>query len=251
MNTKIGLIGLIQPHTTAEFWAAMQRLGEIGYQGVESPGHLLEGDVAENLRRLHSLGLEVIAVPGMREALRDELERVIRDAHALQAKNVACYWGPCESKEQILRDAELYNKAGTVLARAGLRLCYHNHEHEFKTTYDGVYALDLLAANTDPQAVFFEIDVAWVTFGGENPVNVLRRYAGRVPAIHVKDLWGLEERGRFTTVGTGLVDVRGSILTARETGVEWAVVEQDEVRNLDAWQTITVSYLNLKEQGLS
>jgi sugar phosphate isomerase/epimerase len=249
--TKIGLIGLIHQDSQRDFWGSMQRVAQIGYQGVESPGGLLEGDVNENLRRFHGLGLQVIAVPALREALRDDLDRVIAEAHALQAPNVACYWGPCESRDQILHDAELYNRAGARLAREGLRLCYHNHEHEFRASYDGVYALDLLAANTDPKALYFEIDVAWVTFGGENPVNVLRRYAGRVPAVHIKDLWGLEERGRFTAVGTGLVNIQDSILVARETGVEWAVVEQDEVRNLDAWQTVTISYLNLKERGLA
>lgn len=249
--TKIGLIGLIHEDSRRDFWGSMQRLAQIGYQGVESPDGLLQGDVQANLRRFHELGLQVIAIPGMREALRDELDRVIADAHALQAGHVICYWGPCDSKDELLRDAELYNRTGARLAREGIKLCYHNHEHEFRTNYDGVYALDLLAANTDPKAVFFEIDIAWVTFGGENPVNVLRRYAGRVPIIHVKDLWGLEERGRFTAVGTGLVNVRDSILTARETGVEWAVVEQDEERRLDAWQTVQVSYWNLKERGLA
>jgi sugar phosphate isomerase/epimerase len=248
---KTGLIGLLNAEYQRDFWGSVKRVAEIGYQGIESPDGLLKGDIKENMRRFRDFGLEVIAVPALREPLRDELDRVIADAHALGARNVACYWGPCESREQILRDAELYNRAGARLASEGLRLCYHNHEHEFKTHYGGVYALDLLAANTDPKAVFFEIDVAWVTFGGENPVNVLRRYAGRIPAVHVKDLWGLEERGLFTTVGTGLVDIPGSIRAARETGVEWAVVEQDEVRNLDAWQTVTVSFLNLKEQGLA
>jgi sugar phosphate isomerase/epimerase len=246
---KLGLIGLINADADLDFWGSMQRVAGLGYHGVESPDHMLAGDAAANLKRLHGLGLEVIAIPALREALRDELERVIADAHALQTRNVACYWGPCESREQILRDAELYNRAGARLASEGLRLCYHNHEHEFKNSYDGVYALDLLAANTDPRHVFFEVDIAWVTFGGEDPARVLRRYAGRVPAIHVKDLWSLEKRNLFTAVGTGIVNIPAALQAARETGVEWAVVEQDQVRNLDAWQTVTASALNLIEQG--
>ena len=79
---------------------------------------------------------------------------------------------------------------------------------------------------------------------------MLRRLAGRVPAIHVKDLYGLETRGQFTAVGTGVVKVRESIQAAMETGVEWVVVEQDHLRHLTALETITVSYLNLKEMEL-
>jgi hypothetical protein len=40
------------------------------------------------------------------------------------------------------------------------------------------------------------------------------------------------------------------VRTAIDTGVEWIVVEQDRLRNLSALETITVSYLNLKEAGL-
>jgi sugar phosphate isomerase/epimerase len=67
---------------------------------------------------------------------------------------------------------------------------------------------------------------------------------------HVKDLYGLEERGQFTVVGIGVVNVRDSVQIATEIGIEWVVIEQDTLRNLTAFETITVSYLNLKEAGL-
>ena len=158
--------------------------------------------------------------------------------------------GACESTEQLLRDAEVYNAAGARLAAEGLNLCYHNHEHELRATFDGVRALDVLAEHTDPDAVFFELDIAWVTFGGEDPVRVPHRMAGRVPAIHVKDLWSLEQRGCFTAVGTGVVKVKDAVQAAIDTGVEWVVVEQDELHNLTAFDTIALSYLYLREAGL-
>jgi len=249
-KAKIGLIGLVGAEAKADFWGTMERVAAIGYQGIEGARALLEGDVAANLARFKALGLEVLTVSASREGLRDELDQVVADAHALEAPRVSVWWGPCETKESVLQDAELYNAAGARLAAEGITLCYHNHEHEFRTAFNGVYALDVLAEHTDPQALSFEIDVAWVTFGGADPVAVLRRMAGRVPAIHVKDLWGLDERGKFTAVGTGVVKVQEAVQAAIETGVEWVVVEQDTLRNLTAFETITVSYLNLKEAGL-
>ena len=62
--------------------------------------------------------------------------------------------------------------------------------------------------------------------------------------------WSLEERGRFTAVGTGIVKVREAVQAAIETSVEWVAIEQDQLRNLAAFETIAVSYLNLKEAGL-
>ncbi len=249
-KANIGLIGIVGEEAKADFWGTMQRVAEIGYRGIEAPGGLRQGNVAENLKRFHDLGLKVLTVSASREALQTDLENIIAEARSLQSPRVTVWWAPCETREAVLQDAELYNAAGARLASEGLTLCYHNHEHEFQKTFQGVYALDVLAEHTDPSALAFEIDIAWVTFGGEDPVKVLRRLAGRVPAIHVKDLYGLSERGQFTTVGTGVVAVQESVQAAWETGVEWIVVEQDHLRHLTAWETVTVSYLYLKEAGL-
>lgn len=249
-KAKAGLIGIVGDEAKQDYWGTMRRVAEIGYTGIEGEGPLLTGDVAENMRRFHDLGLEVLTVSASRDQLRDEPEKILANAKAVGAPRATVWWGPCETKDAVLRDAELYNAAGSLLAADGVMLCYHNHEHEFQRSFNGVYALDVLVEHTDPAALAFEIDVAWVTFGGENPIKVLKRLAGRVPAIHVKDLYGLEKRGDFTSVGTGLVDIKGSVETAIALGIEWVVVEQDTLRNLTAFETATISYLYLKEAGL-
>ncbi len=247
---KLGLIGLVGEEAKKDFWGTMQKVAEIGYQGIEGAAQLLEGDVEANVRRFHELGLQVITHSASREQLRDQLDTVIAQAKALKAPHVTVWWATCNSKEELLRDAELYNAAGAKMAAEGLKLCYHNHDHEFKTTFNGLYALDILAEYTDPQSVYFELDIAWITLGGADPAHILRKMAGRVPAIHIKDVYGVDEVGKWTAVGTGVVKVKESILAAREIGVDWMVVEQDKLRNLTAMETITVSYLNLKEAGL-
>jgi len=249
-KAKIGLIGIVGEESKSDFWGTMQRVAEIGYQGIEAPHALLEGDAVANLKRFHDLGLQVLTISASREQLRDDIAGVVAEAKALQSPRVSVWWAPCDSQEAVLQDAELYNVAGATLAQEGLTLCYHNHGHEFRQVYNGVYALDIIAEHTDPKALAFELDIAWITFGGEDPVNVLRRYAGRVPAIHVKDIRSMESPAQFTAVGTGIVKIRESVQAAIETGVEWVVVEQDQLRNLTAFETITVSYLNLKEAGL-
>ncbi len=250
-KAKIGLIGIVGAEAKADFWGTMQRVAELGYAGIEAPGGLRDGDVHENVKRFHDLGLEVLTVSADRDGLRDNLDGILAEAKALQSPRVSVWWGPCETKDSVLRDAELYNTAGAKLAAEGVTLCYHNHEHEFSKTFDGVYALDVLAANTDPAALSFELDIAWITFGGEDPVRVLKRYSGRVPAVHVKDLSRLDERGHFTAVGTGVVPVQASVETALALGIEWMVVEQDTLRHLSGMETAAVSIWNLKEMGLA
>ena len=249
-KAKIGLIGIVGEEANQDFWGTMRRVAEIGYRGIEAPGGLMDGDVAENLKRFHGLGLEVLTVSASREGLRDDLPALIAQAKALQSPRATVWWAPCDTREAVLSDANLYNEAGAKLAEEGITLCYHHHEHEFRSIFNGVCAFDVLAEHTDPRALAFEMDIAWITFGGADPVSTLRRLAGRVPAVHVKDLYGLGERGQFTAVGTGIVNVRDSVQAAIEIGIEWIVIEQDTLRHLTAFETITVSYLNLKEAGL-
>ncbi|QHW35507.1 sugar phosphate isomerase/epimerase (plasmid) [Paenibacillus rhizovicinus] len=248
---KLGLIGIVEEEAKRDFWCTMGRVAGIGYRGIEGAEQLLEGNAEENVARFHSLGLQVLTCSASRELLREDLEGVIFRARQLHTNRVTIWWAPCDSAESIREDIELYNTAGTKLAAEGIKLCYHNHDHEFRNAFGGVTAMDLLAAGTDPAALFFELDIAWITYGGEDPARMLRKYAGRVPAIHVKDLHGLENQEHpFTTVGTGIVKLREAISTAADIGTEWMVVEQDQLRNLTAFETITASYLNLKEAGL-
>nr|WP_239565930.1 sugar phosphate isomerase/epimerase [Paenibacillus sacheonensis] len=245
------MIGIIHEELEADFWGTASKAAAIGYQGIEGVEKwLLEGDVRSNLGRFHALGMQAVTLSASRETLREGLDRLAANAVALQAPHVTVWWGPCDSKDELLRDAELYNKAGVRLASEGIKLCYHNHAHEFKTAWNGVAAMDILAEYTDPKAVYFEMDIAWITMGGADPVQVLNKMAGRVPAIHVKDVRTTEEPDQWTAVGTGIVRIAPSILKAREIGVEWMVVEQDRLRNLSPVETITASYLNLKEAGL-
>ncbi|UVI33410.1 sugar phosphate isomerase/epimerase family protein [Paenibacillus spongiae] len=250
---KLGLIGIVNEEAKQDFWGTMQRVAEIGYEGIEGGGELLSGDVKAKVARFHELGLQVATHSiGSKELLRDEkeLDKLIREAHALQTKDVTFWWDVVDTREQLLRDAELYNAAGARFAAEGLRFCYHNHAHEFQRTFNGIYSLDILAEYTDPKNLYFRLDVAWITLGGADPAHILRKMAGRVPAIHLKDVYSTDEVGKWTAVGTGEVKIKESIEAAEEIGVEWMTVEQDQLRNLTGFETATVSYLNLKEKGL-
>jgi sugar phosphate isomerase/epimerase len=73
----------------------------------------------------------------------------------------------------------------------------------------------------------------------------------RIPIIHVKDLLDLNVRGRFTSVGTGLVDCYGCIEAAAAKGTKWMVVEQDRPNNLTHFESAIASIYNLREVGLA
>nr|WP_276576359.1 sugar phosphate isomerase/epimerase [Caldicoprobacter algeriensis] len=238
-----------------DVWGTCKKLADIGYKGIESTGFLFEGDVEANLERLKAIGLQPITYSTTKQELINNIDKVIENAKKIQVPHVSVWYGPVESREQLIEDAKIYNQAGAKLSSVGLKLCYHNHEHEFNTFFNGVSAIDILAEYTDPNNLYFELDCAWITFAGADPVYVLNKMAGRVPAIHIKDLVSTNYPNResvvFTSVGTGVVKTIESVEAAIKIGVEWVVVEQDRLRNLTAMETALVSYLNLKEAGLT
>ena len=126
---------------------------------------------------------------------------------------------------------------------AGIRFGFHNHALEFRRR--GVEHYDLLLAEPELQ---LEIDVYWVAVAGLDPAKLLRRAAGRILAVHLKDLEVLGwEAPTFAPVGEGNLDW-GLILEACRTGgTEWAIVEQDTCRR-DPFDCLASSYRFL--QGL-
>lgn len=142
------------------------------------------------------------------------------------------------------RMADAFNKVGEQARREGLRFAYHNHGYGLKEM-EGQIPLNLLLERTDPNLVFFEMDIYWTVAGGANPVELLRRNPGRYHLMHVKDM---REARRFsgdggdssqwielfpymTTAGDGVMDLRGIISAARAAGVKHFFVEQDMVAN--------------------
>ena len=115
-------------------------------------------------------------------------------------------------------------QAGTAAGQHGFRFTYHNHAAEF-AMYDGKHALDYLYENTDPEQVMAELDVYWIAKGGEDPVKYIRRYAGRLPQLHLKDMD--REDGSFTELGQGCIDLAGCLEAARDSICEWVIYEQD------------------------
>lgn len=84
-----------------------------------------------------------------------------------------------------------------------------------------------LFARTRPEDLFFELESAWTTVAGVDPVAVLSLFEGRVPLVHVHDV---APTGRFGSyedarTGEGVVDFEELADTASDAGVEWLIYE--------------------------
>lgn len=252
MSYKIGLIGMIGEELKADRWGTLQRMAELGYQGIE--GSMLVSDdkdaMKANRQRMEDLGLETVAL-ACSQYKEEELGQAIENAKILGATYIVTYWADPESKDETLQLAEQLERMAAACAGEGLQYLYHNHEHEFVPKFGekGHECIwELLYDNTEK--LEFELDVAWCTFGGSDPVTVIRRCGHRIPVLHVKDLSDLNIRGHFCAVGTGKVNCFGAIEAAAVQGAEWMVVEQDKPGYLTHYESATASILNIREAGL-
>jgi sugar phosphate isomerase/epimerase len=255
---KIGFIGIVEKEMQQDFWGTLSLAQAMGYEGIElGPGMLEKLDLspAEIGAGLRDMGLPAIGYHTTKYGFADAGPKLMADARNLGCSFLIMAWGPVESREQLLEDAALYNRIGQQCRSAGLQLTYHNHDHEFQE-FDGQYAFDILMQHTDPDMLQAHIDVAWVTFGGADPVALIRRYAGRCPVLHMKDFSRLEpgcetaagdrQAACFTEVGTGIVDTAGVVDAARRAGVAWLTVEQDRMGNLTPMESLRTSYTHLR-----
>lgn len=109
-----------------------------------------------------------------------------------------------------------YNEIGKRCKAAGLSFGYHNHAHEFQKV-EGKVMYDYMLENTDPDLVFFEMDVYWTVRGQKAPVDYFKKYPKRFKLLHIKDE---KELGDSGMVGFDVI-----FKHAADAGMEYPVVE--------------------------
>ena len=105
---------------------------------------------------------------------------------------------PWMSVPKTLKDlktyCKYYNEIGKRCKAAGLSFGYHNHAHEFQKV-EGKVMYDYMLENTDPDLVFFEMDVYWTVRGQKAPVDYFKKYPKRFRLLHIKDEKELGDSG--------------------------------------------------------
>lgn len=101
-----------------------------------------------------------------------------------------------ETIDSIQVYCDYFNKIGELANKKGIKFGFHNHAGEFEKR-DGHVILDYMIANTDPDKVFYELDVYWANKAGVDPVEYIKKHKGRIPVLHIKDDSILGESGEI------------------------------------------------------
>lgn len=221
----------------------LQKIAQIGYQAIE----VGLDNSPEFLAKARELNLSITAAHVGLDALRGNLESIIAKCQQMETKFAILSWvaeserGSAEKWQKLGRFLE---EAGAQLHEGGITLCYHNHDFEFES-FDGKYGLDHLLGAASPQYLQAELDTYWVQKGGASPVEYLKKYAGRVPLLHIKDM---TRDGDFAEVGAGILDWPAIFSSAEAQGVTSYIVEQDVCAG-DPFDSIALSMENLRKMG--
>ncbi|HEX5506173.1 MAG TPA: sugar phosphate isomerase/epimerase [Thermomicrobiales bacterium] len=223
----------VRADTANDFLGTLRRLAALGYRAVEFAGY--GGVPVGELRAaLDEYGLQAIGAHVPYDDFAARLPAVLAELRTLGCAHAVVPSFPNtrrDDAEFVRAVAATFNRWGAACRAEGLRFDYHNHRFEFAPLAPGGGTLfDILATATDQALVNLEIDIAWAHVAGVDPVDLLRRHAGRVPLIHVKDL-APGEGVVDVPVGDGVLPWPRILEAAEAAGTRWYIVEQDHPRD--------------------
>ena len=199
---------------TKDVPAGMKQLKQMGYSTLELAGYnngKINGvDMMEFKKMAEDAGLKITSshvnpptgeyTPDTRNTIMEYWKKTADDHAKLGVKYLVQPGQPrTRSVEEVAYVCDVFNEAGKIVKAAGIPFGYHNHDFEFaKVVPGGTGAVfgrhnkgekiyDLFLKDTDPDLVFFEIDVYWTVIGQNDPVEYMKKYPDRIKLLHIKD----------------------------------------------------------------
>ncbi|MGJ1240662.1 sugar phosphate isomerase/epimerase family protein [Sphingobacterium siyangense] len=217
----------------------LQKISALGYTGVEAAGYkdgkLYNLSPQEFKAKVEKAGMKVISSHATKTLSEKELasgdfteslkwwDECIATHKASGMKYIVTPW---MDVPKTLKDLETQcrylDAVGAKCRQQGIVYGYHNHSHEFRKVEDKVM-YDYMIEHTNPENVFFEMDVYWAVMGQVSPVDYFNKYAGRFKALHIKDH---REIGQ-----SGMVGFDAIFNNSKVAGLQYIFVELEETRN--------------------
>lgn len=135
--------------------------------------------------------------------------------------------------------AEGFNKVAEIAKSSGIKFAYHNHDFEFKKLGDTT-GYDIYLTETDKKLVNFELDLYWAVRSGNDPLALFKKYPGRFPMWHVKDMDKAKPEWN-TEIGKGSIDFKSIFAQAKLSGMKNFFVEHETNYNPNPIESIKTS----------
>ncbi len=257
---RIQTIGLqlytVRDEMAKDFDGTLAKVAAIGYKEVEFAGYY--NQTPKDVRAvLDRHGLTSPATHVDLKSLRDNLPQVLETAAIIGHRYVVLPWlDDATRKEPDVwkRVVDTLNAAAAAGSKSAVQVAYHNHHFEFAPV-GGKLPYDILLETCDPK-VKMELDLCWITAAGKDPVTYFKRYPGRFPLVHVKDLKKIPAGPTpgampidqilpdVADVGSGVIDWKRIFAESRSAGIEHYFVEHD--RPPQPFESLGASYKYLQ-----
>ncbi|WP_165020644.1 sugar phosphate isomerase/epimerase family protein [Dysgonomonas sp. ZJ279] len=219
-----------------DYAGTIKKAGEMGFTAVEAAGYgdgKFYGKTPQEFKAdIENAGMKVLSSHTTKSLTEKELatkdfseslkwwDTCIEAHKAAGMEYIVAPWMEVPKTIKDLQTyCEFYNEIGKRCKAQGMKFGYHNHDHEFKKVEDQVM-YDYMIENTDPELVFFEMDVYWVVRGSQSPVDYFNKYPGRFKLLHIKDN---KELGQ-----SGMVGFDAIFKNTDAAGTEYLVVEVEK-----------------------
>ncbi|MCD7060870.1 sugar phosphate isomerase/epimerase family protein [Pelagibacterium xiamenense] len=220
-------------------------LSRLGYQSVEGFGGLY--DKADELKEL--LAKNNLTMPTGHFGL-DQLQdkaTAVKTARTLGVETLFCpaiprpQWEQGEDAWKAL--AEELAALGEFYKAEGFGFGWHNHHFEFWPTSSGKRPMDILLEGAPD--IGWEMDVAWVVRGENDPRAWMDKYGDRIIAVHVKDIapeGEAKDEDGWADVGQGTMGWATLLPLIREkTAAKHFVMEHDNPSDLERFASRSIA----------
>lgn len=216
--------------TPSDIHASLKKVAAIGFRAVQvsGMGPIPEAELAAACKDLglticstHEDGAKIVSDPA---TVADRLQKLGCTHTAYPYPKV-----PITTEAEAVALARSLDAAGKVLREAGITLAYHNHALELRRAGRRTM-LDILYDESDPRHLEAELDTYWIQMGGASPLRWIRKVAGRMQVVHLKDA-GVpctETAATFCEIGNGNLDWNELIPALDQGACRWFVIEQDK-----------------------
>lgn len=206
----------------------LEKIAAIGIKKIETArsqkGHYYGLGPQGMKKACKSLGMKLVSG---HVHLDDQWEKTMEEAVLSGQDYLICSSMPSngQTMDNYKKVAEAFNKAGESCKKMGLRFGYHNHEYEFEED-QGEVLYDILLKETEANLVHMELDLGWVVVAGKDPLDYFRRFPGRFPLWHLKDMDMVKKES--TEFGNGGLNIAAMMANTKESGVKHIFIEQEE-----------------------
>jgi sugar phosphate isomerase/epimerase len=212
----------------ADALGTLKKIAALGIKQIESAksskGHYYGLTPKEMKQACANLGMNLRSG---HVHIDDKWQQTMNDAAESGQVYLICSTMPTDGQttDNYKKVAEIFNKAGEDCKKLGLKFGYHNHEYEFDS-HNGNVLYDVLLDNTQANLVNMEMDLGWVIVAGKNPLDYFKKYPGRFPLWHLKDMDVIKKHS--VEFGKGQLDIVQLLKHSKQAKMKYFFIEQEE-----------------------